>query len=90
MTLDAKDIAPPARDPDSELSAWQEEADRLKKLWIIATVFFLFSAFFQGALFVLQGSLNIVLLCVVGGMMVLGTALKFRYQRFLRTKPNTS
>ena len=63
---------------------WEKEADRLKKLWVIAAVFFWFSVVFQGTLFILEGGLNLILLSVIGGMMVIGMVLKFRYQRHLR------
>ena len=68
--------------------AWEKEGERLKKLWVIAAVFFWFSVVFQGALFILDGSLNLVLLSVIGGMMVLGIVLKFRFQRHMRKKPS--
>lgn len=72
---------------DTAKVTWGKESDRLKLLWVIATVFFWFSACFQGALFVMNGTLNMVLLSVIGGMMVLGVVLKLRYQRHLRKKP---
>jgi len=69
------------------MAAWEREGDRLKKLWVIVVVFFWFSVSFQAALFFMEGSLNFVLLSVVGGMMILGVVLKTRYQLHLRNKP---
>jgi len=63
---------------------WEKEGDRLKMLWIMSVVFFWFSVIFQGTLFILDGTLNLVLISVIGGMMVLGVVLKWRYQRHMR------
>ena len=76
-----------ADNPSAKRVAWEREGDRLKKLWVIAVVFFWFSLSFQAALYFLDGSLNIVLLSVIGGMMILGIVLKTRYQLHLRNKP---
>ncbi|MCP4409625.1 MAG: zinc ribbon domain-containing protein [Gammaproteobacteria bacterium] len=69
------------------LKAWERERDRLKRLWVISVAFFWFSVIFQGTLFVLDGTLNLVLLSVIGGMMILGLILKFRLQYHERRKP---
>lgn len=66
---------------------WEKERGRLKRLWIISVAFFWFSLVFQGTLFVLDGTLNLVLLSVIGGMMILGLILKFRLQHHERRKP---
>ena len=66
---------------------WEKEGDRLKKLWIMSVVFFWFSVIFQGTLFILDGTLNLILISVIGGMMVLGVVLKWRYQRHMRKDP---
>jgi len=66
---------------------WEKEGERLKKLWVMAAVFFWFSVIFQGVLFILDGTLNIVLLSVIGGTMVLGIVLKFRFQRHMQKNP---
>lgn len=69
------------------LKTWERERDRLKRLWVISVAFFWFSVIFQGTLFVLDGTLNLVLLSVIGGMMILGLILKFRLQHHERRKP---
>jgi hypothetical protein len=45
---------------------------------------------FQGTLFVMDGTLNLVLLSVIGGMVILGLFLKFRLQYHERRKPSES
>lgn len=67
---------------------WQKESDKRKTLWVVITLLFLFTAVFQGAMYVLLGTLNIILICVMLAMMVIGTVLKFRYQNFQKSKPN--
>ncbi len=66
---------------------WEKERNRLKTLWVIVTVFFWFSLCFQGALFILDGTLNLILLSVIGGLMVIGVVLKYKYQRHERGQP---
>ncbi len=67
---------------------WEREKARLKKLWVIVTLFFWFSLIFQGTLYILDGTLNLVLLSVISGMMVLGIVLKLKLQWHLRKKPS--
>jgi len=66
---------------------WEKEQNRLKKLWIFSVIFFWFSLIFQGTLFIMDGTLNLVLLSVIGGMVILGLILKFRLQYHERRKP---
>ena len=98
MNSDAKDVAlcpkcggdipvgnevcPACRAADR--ADWEKERDRLKRLWVMAAVFFWFSTVFQLTLLILDGTLNMILLSVIGAMMFLGITLKFRFQRHLR------
>lgn len=86
LTAEASEAA---KDGSEQVTLWEREGERLKKLWIIAVVFFWFSASFQVGLFFIEGSLNFVLLSVVAGMLILGVVLKARYQLHLRKKPSS-
>ncbi|MEN8178314.1 MAG: hypothetical protein ABFS39_06785 [Pseudomonadota bacterium] len=67
---------------------WEKEHNRIKTLWVISVLFFWFSAFFQIGLFIVDGQVNFILISIIGGMMVLGVALKLRLQHHLRNKPD--
>ena len=77
-----------AKDGSKQVTLWEREGERLKKLWIIAVVLFWFSVSFQAGLYFIEGSLNFVLLSVAAGMLILGVVLKARYQLHLRKKPS--
>ena len=66
---------------------WEKERDRIKKLWVVAALFFWFSLFFQAALFILDGTLNLIILSVILGTMVLGMILKIRLNLHMRKGP---
>lgn len=85
--LAVEDGVCPRCKPSEAQSDWEKERDRLKKLWVIAAVFFWFSLFFQAALFVLDGTLNLVILSVILGTMILGVILKWRLLLHTRKGP---
>jgi len=66
---------------------WQSEHDRLKVLWVVCVLAFWFTFAFQIFLFFLDGQINFVLISIIGGMMILGIALKLKLQRHIRKKP---
>ncbi len=66
---------------------WEKERDRLKMLWVIAALFFWFSLFVQAGLFILDGTLNLIILSIILGTMVLGVILKFRLNLHVRKGP---
>ncbi|MCB1851053.1 MAG: hypothetical protein KDI83_09790 [Gammaproteobacteria bacterium] len=63
------------------LNEWEKEHKRLRTMWVVATLFFWFSFCFQGVLYFMDGSLNLVLLSIIGGMLVIGITLKIRLHR---------
>lgn len=89
MTTESNNPTATSKKMNKDHLEWKKESDKRKTLWIVVTMLFLFTAFFQGALYVLQGTLNIILICLILGMMVIGTVLKFRYQNFQKSKPDT-
>jgi len=71
-----------------EIMAWERERDRLRMLWVAAVLFFWCSVAFQAVLFYLRdGHLSFILLSIISGTMVLGVALKIRFQRHLHKAP---
>jgi hypothetical protein len=85
--LAAKDGVCPKCQTSEPQNDWEKERDRLKKLWILVTLFFWFSLIFQAGLFILDGTLNLIILSIILGTMVLGTVLKFRLNLHLRKAP---
>ncbi len=74
-------------DNSKDLQEWQKESDKRKLFWVIATVGFIFTTAFQGALYLLQGTINLILICVILALMVMGTVFKIRYQSYQNSKP---
>jgi hypothetical protein len=56
-------------------------------MWVVAVLFFWFSAGLQVVLYLSTGKANFILLSVISGMVVLGVALKLRLQRLQRNGP---
>ncbi len=75
-------------DRNEQLTHWKKERDRLKTLWVVSVIVFWLSVVFQIGLFLYNGQANILLISIIGGMMVLGVALKVRLQLHLRKKPD--
>ncbi len=67
---------------------WKQERDKIKTMWVVCVLVFWFSGALQVGLFFYEGKINFVLISIIGGMLVLGVALKIRLQRHLRTKTN--
>jgi len=82
-----KDGVCPKCQTSEPLKEWDKERNRLKNLWIVATLFFWFSLIFQIALFILDGSLNLILISVILGVMILGIVLKIRLGLHVRKRP---
>jgi len=85
--LAAEDGACPKCKTPGPQNDWEKEKARLKTLWVIAALFFWFSLFFQAGLFILDGTLNLIILSIVLGTMVLGMVLKFRLNLHIRKGP---
>jgi len=85
--LATKDGVCPKCQTSKRQNDWEKERDRLKKLWILVALFFWFSLIFQGGLFILDGTLNLIILSVILGTLVLGTVLKFRLNLHVRKGP---
>ncbi len=84
---DKRTSAPARRNRDLALTAWEREERKLKTLWVVAVLVFWFSAAFTLVMYYLSGGhLNFILLSITSGTMVLGVALKFRYQRHLKSR----
>ena len=78
-----------SHDKRSSVEAWEQQRNQLKTMWIASVALFWISSAIQVVIFVLRGEINLILVSVIVGMMMLGVGLKFRYQRYLRTKPGT-
>ena len=65
---------------------WEKEAAKIKNFWVISVAMFWFTVSFQIALYILDGSLNLVLLSIAAGMMILGTFFKIRLQLHQRKR----
>ncbi|PLY13271.1 MAG: hypothetical protein C0631_14550 [Sedimenticola sp.] len=77
----------PVDEQTQKLNDWEKERNRLRILLVLVVILFWGSIAFQAVLYYLvDGHLNITMLSIIGGMMILGVALKFRYQRHLRKK----
>jgi len=79
-------VCPKCKTPEPE-NDWEKERDRLKKLWVVVALFFWFSLFFQAGLFILDGTLNLIILSIILGTMVLGMILKIRLNLHIRKGP---
>lgn len=83
----SNDQLQPVKEQNQKLTAWERERNKLKTLRVVVVLMFWFTSAFQVALYYWEdGRLNFILLSIIGGMMVLGIALKIRYQRHLNTK----
>ena len=85
--LAAKDGVCPKCQTSEPQNDWEKERNRLKNLWIVVTLFFWFSLIFQAGLFILDGTLNLILLSIILGTLVLGTVLKIRLNLHVRKGP---
>jgi len=70
------------------LNEWEKENNRLKTMWVVASLMFWFSVIFQTVLYFMDQKLNLILSSVIGGMLIIGIALKIRLQRHLAKKEN--
>lgn len=68
------------------LNEWEKENNRLKTMWVVAALLFWFSVIFQAVLYFMDHQLNLILISVIGGMLIIGIALKIRLQRHLAKK----
>ncbi|MCB1760239.1 MAG: hypothetical protein KDI68_10740 [Gammaproteobacteria bacterium] len=66
--------------------SWQAEQKKLRTMWVVVIMMFWFSVTFQGAIFLLEGTLNLILMSIILGMLVLGIALKMKLQRHEASK----
>ena len=85
--LDAKDGVCSKCQTTKPQNVWAKERDLRKNLWIVATLFFWFSLTFQAGLFILDGTLNLIIVSIILGTMVMGIVLKIRLQLHLRNGP---
>lgn len=71
--------------------SWQAEQKKLKTMWVAVIMVFWFSVTFQGAIFLLEGTLNLILMSIILGMLILGIVLKIKLQRHavLKGRPGT-
>ena len=79
-------VCPKCQTPEPQ-SDWEKERDRLKKLWVIVTLVFWFNLLLQAGLFILNGTLHLVILSIILGTMILGTVLKIRLNLHIRKGP---
>jgi hypothetical protein len=79
----SKDISSESETP----SAWEQQRDHLKTLWVVSALGFWISVAIQAILYFLRGEINLILVSIILGMMILGVALKIRHQRHLRLEP---
>ncbi|MCP4289432.1 MAG: hypothetical protein GY792_34265 [Gammaproteobacteria bacterium] len=72
------------------LAEWESENKKLKTMWVVAAMLFWFSVCFQAVLFFIDETLNLILISVIGGMLIIGIALKIKLQRHLARKQRSS
>jgi Flp pilus assembly protein TadB len=68
-------------------TAWDQQGNNLKTMWVASVLLFWLSVAIQVAIYFLTGEINLILVSIALGLMILGVALKIRYQRHLRSKP---
>lgn len=68
------------------LNEWEKENSKLKSMWVVSIMLFWFSVSFQTVLYIVDNRLNLILTSVIGGMLVIGIALKIKLQRHLAKK----
>jgi hypothetical protein len=68
------------------LNEWERENNKLKTMWVVSIMLFWFSVSFQTVLYIMDQKLNLILTSVIGGMLVIGIALKIKLQRHLARK----
>ena len=70
-----------------ESAEWARARDGLKTKWVASVMAFWVSAAVLLLMFVIKGSLSLILLSIVLGMLIIGVWLKTRYQMHLRKDP---
>lgn len=68
------------------LSEWEQENSKLRTMWVVSVMLFWFSVSFQTVLYIVDQKLNLILVSVIGGMLIIGIALKIKLQRHLAKK----
>ena len=68
------------------LNEWEREHNKLKTMWVVSILFFWFSVSFQTVLYFMDQTLNLILVSIIGGMLVIGIALKIKLKRHLSEK----
>ena len=68
------------------LSEWEQENSKLRTMWVVSVMLFWFSVSFQTVLYIIDHKLNLILVSVIGGMLIIGIALKIKLQRHLAKK----
>lgn len=68
-------------------SEWSRTRDSLKTKWVASVLAFWVSVAVLGAVFFIDGDLNLVLVSIALGMLVIGVWLKSRYLLHLRKEP---
>ena len=76
--------------PNMTLHEWEKESKKLKTMLVVCVMLFWFSVSFQTVLYIVDQTLNLILTSVIGGMLVIGIALKFKLQRHLARKENAN
>ncbi|HXK55414.1 MAG: hypothetical protein KDI74_07630 [Gammaproteobacteria bacterium] len=71
------------------LSEWEQENSRLRTMWVVSVMLFWFSVSFQTVLYIIDHKLNLILVSVIGGMLIIGIALKIKLQRHLAKKQHS-
>lgn len=68
------------------LNEWERENNRLKTMWVVSALFFWFSVIFQTVLYIMDQKLNLMLVSIIGGMLIIGIALKIKLKRHQRSR----
>ena len=71
------------------LSEWEQENSKLRTMWVVSVMLFWFSVSFQTVLYIIDHKLNLILVSVIGGMLIIGIALKIKLQRHLAKKQHS-
>ncbi len=73
---------------DSAANEWERQRNNLKTMWVVSVLFFWITVAIQLGIYLLRAEISLILVSIILGMMILGVALKVRYQRHLQSDPN--
>ncbi len=72
----------------SATNEWERQRNSLKTMWVVSVLFFWITVAIQLGVYLLRAEISLILVSIILGMMILGVALKLRYQRHLQSDPS--